>query len=666
VDDPSKLGEDLESRLVVLPTRGEALQTPWAGSYWPTHQDNINFRWSGADSSSASEKFGSAFDITDLDDAISASHGIESASAGKDACTVNSDCDEGACAIRDGEEAGVCMPTWFGICHAWAPVSAMWAEPEEPVTRNKVDFAVNDIKALLTLSHNRVSSDFVSSRCNDDEGDITLDEHGNPTDEACIDTNPGTMHIILANFLGINGESLVEDRTFDDEVWNQPIRSFNVEQMTAVSAQEANTLIGHAATVDTSETDAGTVTAGQWTDAHVLDVSEGGSLEVILTGDNDADLYVNFGSAATDSDWACRPYVSGSAEQCILTIPSGVSAAHVAVKGWATSSAFELSIQYTENSDEYTQNADAVSLYHVRTKVGYIYESPSNLDGHLGDKIDRYTGYDNYEYILELDADGNIIGGEWLNDSRTSHPDFLWSPHSASGTHQLADGAMEYGDIMSLYFESTPNHNTGWTVSTESATLSSNEWAHYGPFTSVEGSIANISLKSDDTVHFLVKTGAQPAEDYSDYEVGYATKNHAAEVAGGSDIYVSVRDNASGGTHTVTVVHQEVAETVTETVDRHLSASGAVGKGEWSGTYIQPVAAGETIHVCTTSEQDVDLYVRFAAAPTASDYDARGYTWSGNESASVTASEDSLLYIKTLGYHDVRSYTVYTAETGCK
>jgi hypothetical protein len=188
----------------------------------------------------------------------------------------------------------------------------------------------------------------------------------------------------------------------------------------------------------------------------------------------------------------------------------------------------------------------------------------------------------------------------------------------------------------------------------------------HGPLTSVEASIANISLKSDDAVHFLVKTGAQPAEDYSDYEVGYATKNHAAEVAGGSDIYVSVRDNASGGTHTVTVVHQEVAETVTETVDRHLSASGAVGKGEWSGTYIQPVAAGETIHVCTTSEQDVDLYVRFAAAPTASDYDARGYTWSGNESASVTASEDSLLYIKTLGYHNVRSYTVYTAETGCK
>jgi len=31
-----------------------------------------------------------------------------------------------------------------------------------------------------------------------------------------------------------------------------------------------------------------------------------------------------------------------------------------------------------------------------------------------------------YEYILELDSEGSIIGGEWYRDSKGDHPDFLW------------------------------------------------------------------------------------------------------------------------------------------------------------------------------------------------------------------------------------------------
>lgn len=31
-----------------------------------------------------------------------------------------------------------------------------------------------------------------------------------------------------------------------------------------------------------------------------------------------------------------------------------------------------------------------------------------------------------YEYILELDKEGSIIGGEWFRDSMKDHPDFLW------------------------------------------------------------------------------------------------------------------------------------------------------------------------------------------------------------------------------------------------
>jgi|GEM_PF-763584 len=33
-----------------------------------------------------------------------------------------------------------------------------------------------------------------------------------------------------------------------------------------------------------------------------------------------------------------------------------------------------------------------------------------------------------YEYILELDDQGQVIGGEWMGASRTFHPDFIWMP----------------------------------------------------------------------------------------------------------------------------------------------------------------------------------------------------------------------------------------------
>jgi len=35
-----------------------------------------------------------------------------------------------------------------------------------------------------------------------------------------------------------------------------------------------------------------------------------------------------------------------------------------------------------------------------------------------------------YDYILEISPKGEIIGGEWLGSSKTSHPDFLWRPQT--------------------------------------------------------------------------------------------------------------------------------------------------------------------------------------------------------------------------------------------
>ena len=52
-------------------------------------------------------------------------------------------------------------------------------------------------------------------------------------------------------------------------------------------------------------------------------------------------------------------------------------------------------------------------------------------------------------YVLELDANGRIVGGEWVGESKQAHPDFLWLPLKASGT-TVAGGAIKIADVKAL------------------------------------------------------------------------------------------------------------------------------------------------------------------------------------------------------------------------
>ena len=64
-------------------------------------------------------------------------------------------------------------------------------------------------------------------------------------------------------------------------------------------------------------------------------------LQVVMTGRGDADLYVRYGEPATDSEYDCRPYSSGSDEECSFDGPKA-GTWHVRVVGWAASSSYDL------------------------------------------------------------------------------------------------------------------------------------------------------------------------------------------------------------------------------------------------------------------------------------------------------------------------------------
>lgn len=133
------------------------------------------------------------------------------------------------------------VPTWFGLCHGWAP--ATLAEPEagpQAVVKNpnglEIPFYSSDIKALIIAIYANFKSQqgtqFVGERCNLKSNEIPMDGSGRLTATECRDTNPATLHLALSQFLGnadaSQNRGFVMDRQYEAEVWNQPVVGYKI------------------------------------------------------------------------------------------------------------------------------------------------------------------------------------------------------------------------------------------------------------------------------------------------------------------------------------------------------------------------------------------------------------------------------------------------------
>ncbi|MCC7538759.1 MAG: proprotein convertase P-domain-containing protein [Deltaproteobacteria bacterium] len=352
---PDNFDGELRYRFADLPTSGHAERTSWPSTYWPTYQDSINHRWNGGstgtDRLSPAEKYDLAFNGWTPSEAFYNLRPFASAGAAFDreyydqlgplaryvsTHMGNADSRDGVDSDGDGQideaDDNDGVATWWGLCHAWVPASMLENQPGgTPVTINGVTFYSGDLEALMIAAYNRSGAQMIGDRCNDGgrgtgSRPVERDEHGRAVDPECRDTNAGAFHVIMANYLGIMHRPLAEDRTYDFEVWNQPVVSFEVTKSETIDLARANQLLG-------------------------------------VTGDS------------------------------------------------------------------YTYNTDAVSFVYVESTVTYITESHA---GRLPSNPEQYKRRDHYTYILELDADGNVIGGEWTGSSRSGHPDFLWNPSRLS------------------------------------------------------------------------------------------------------------------------------------------------------------------------------------------------------------------------------------------
>jgi hypothetical protein len=357
INDPARfqrfLDEDLEYVLDELPLQGTADKQAWPGSYWPTYQDSTNYRWEAGELSPL-EKYDMVFngwvpppgfdelrpigsgcrDSDEYDEAYYEALGPAarwmSENRGNwrthDGIDNDEDGEIDECSDREG------IATWWGLCHAWTPAALIEEEPIEPVIIDGVTFYPSDLKALMLTVYDSSNAVVIGGRCKTRQ--VERDENGRIKDLNCRDTNAGTFHIIMANLLGRFKTGFAEDRTYNAQVWNQPVHSYHVTEMT--------------------------------------DVDE--------------------------------------------------------------ATAIALLVIEPESVESYPFNEDAVRWSEVKVSVRYVAESMQSKQPMLPN-FSSYLRTDRYHYLLEIDADGRIIGGEWINGMRANsvggvsqRPDFLWYP----------------------------------------------------------------------------------------------------------------------------------------------------------------------------------------------------------------------------------------------
>jgi hypothetical protein len=275
-NNPDAFAQHLEYHLDQLPMKGfrdkalwasdypEAVgkaEAVWADTYWPASEGSHNTRWQGADKKSPLELYDIAFNNAAGCDTQPAMYG----SGAKPNWDTYNNCAGPAAKWQtenyesiglmhngiDDDNDGVTddygmdgidgVQGWWGSCHAWTPASEMVPEPQHAVDLNGAHFEVGDVKAVIQNAFDRTSAVMLGGRCNDKE--ITHDVHGSANDP-CSDVNPGAMHVVLANFLGINTLPLIEDRTANYEVWNQPVVGYEIHSQDKVSATDAMKCVG--------------------------------------------------------------------------------------------------------------------------------------------------------------------------------------------------------------------------------------------------------------------------------------------------------------------------------------------------------------------------------------------------------------------------------------
>jgi hypothetical protein len=108
--------------------------------------------------------------------------------------------------------------SWWGYCHAAAAAAILAPEPSA-VTRNGIDFTVNDTKGLVTSLYYQPTYNWLSG--------VRVDDPDDRSSAAYQDIAPAWMDYLLRYYIRYNKYPFIMDVNANSQVWNYPVFAYN-------------------------------------------------------------------------------------------------------------------------------------------------------------------------------------------------------------------------------------------------------------------------------------------------------------------------------------------------------------------------------------------------------------------------------------------------------
>lgn len=231
-----------------MPLKGQITQDVWSADYWQmrwgltSYRPSTKIKYETYDEAVAAYKQPNLW--SSLSDSLSpellAREMITWSPAEKYDLTVGDEDftltnEQKAEGVKEKDENGK-VPDWIGICDGWASATLFTPTPTRAVDAvglngAKVTWYPDEIRAVTALAwaHGNYQSNFISGRCEEAKKDVKKYPNGRVQNQDCFDSNPATFQRALANMIGIKKLPFIMDVSFDSEVWNSPVLSYQLE-----------------------------------------------------------------------------------------------------------------------------------------------------------------------------------------------------------------------------------------------------------------------------------------------------------------------------------------------------------------------------------------------------------------------------------------------------
>ncbi len=119
--------------------------------------------------------------------------------------------------------------SWWGHCHAWASAAILAPEPKA-VTKNGINFTVNDVKGITTALYYEPTFTWLSG--------VRVDDANDTSSAAYKDIAPAWMDYLLRYYVRYYKYPFIMDLNANSEVWNFPVFAYNRTSTTLSDGRE--------------------------------------------------------------------------------------------------------------------------------------------------------------------------------------------------------------------------------------------------------------------------------------------------------------------------------------------------------------------------------------------------------------------------------------------